>query len=76
MKIIKVKSQDVRAISKSEKDHTIAFIGLEDVIVVHSENTTIVAKNNDELSLNLMDLIVSMDGPVKTKIERSDVDGN
>jgi len=61
MRVIKVESENVDIRSKGEnEDHLIAVVGVKDLLVVHSENATIIAKKGDDLEERLIDIIFSL----------------
>ena len=67
MRVIKVESENIEIKSKGEtEDHLIAVIGLEDVLVVHSEDATIIAKKSEGLQEQLIDLLISLEKKKKT----------
>ena len=62
MRVIKVESENIDIKSKGEVgDHLVAVIGLEDVLVVHSDNATIIAKKGENLEEQLIDLLISIE---------------
>lgn len=62
MRVIKVESSDIDVKSKGEvEDHLIAVIGLDNVMVVHSEDATIIARKDENLQERLVDLLISLE---------------
>ncbi len=62
MRVIKVESDNVDIKSKGDtEDHLVAVIGLDDIMVVHSEDATIIAKKSEGLQEQLIDLLISLE---------------
>ncbi len=49
-------------ITRSEKDHLIVTIGMEDTIIVHTENATLVANKNDEEAVRKAVKLIESEG--------------
>lgn len=69
MRVVKVESKNVVVKNKdADDDHMIAVIGLSDVIVIRSNNATIIAKKNENLEENLIDLILSLESKKQDEV--------
>ena len=47
MRVLKLDSENVQHIGDKDKDHLVAFVGVEDLTVVKSKNLTLVVNLND-----------------------------